>query len=345
MKNIKVHEWRPDRDYVHVDKSVLVGSAMKHTASTEETSVWQTNAWVLYLLRKSNCIASCSVAPQSDWTCLNSLIPPTSQFLVILDPNAIPRVPELPPKKGQPKRERVATWRNASTTISGASFHSKGLPELQGEHLDTLRSQIDMSRIPASIQTRTNNHIIAVIQNAIFHISALPLASTLPCIPVFLIPGQTQIIDTFPDKWQDRSEQKTLSPPFTLPRCQKLRVELISCLLQTCYKYIWAATSLWRSYLIKCSQVHCETQISEICQDMSRCHQVCQLRRNTLDSTLDKHCLGLMFVSCFPKSSWNNAQLNTAVWREKKYLDHKQTGSNYPEVLMPCSKHKKHHSK
>lgn len=75
-------------------------------------------------------------------------------------------------------------------------------------------------------------------------------------------------------------------------------------------------------------------------QDMPRFHQVCQLRRNTLDSTLDKHCLGLIFISRFLKSSWNNIQLNNAVWGEKKYLDHKQTRSNYPEVHMPCSKKK-----
>lgn len=129
-----------------------------------------------------------------------------------------------------------------------------------------LPEKSDTSRVPTSVQNRTNNHLIAVIHNAIYHISALALPSTLPCIPTSFpnihMPGQAQINVTFPSKWQDRSDQKTLSPPFTLPHCQRLRVELVSCFLQTCYKCIWAATSLERSYLVKCSQVYCEIQIS-----------------------------------------------------------------------------------
>lgn len=175
-----------------------------------------------------------------------------------------------------------------------------------------------------------------------FTFSALPLASTFPCIPVFLMPGQTQIIDTFPDKWQDRNEQTF----------HRLRVELINCLLQTCYKLIWAATSLWRSYLLKCSQVYCETRISETCQDMSRFHQVCQLRRNTFDSTLDKQfylrqntAWDLYLCHVFQKAAEIIHDWILLSGGKKTYLDHKQTGSNYPEAHMPCSKHKKHHSK
>lgn len=141
--------------------------------------------------------------------------------------------------------------------------------------------------------------------------------------PNIHMPGQTQIIDTFPDKWQDRSEQKTLSPtlpPSTVSEAQRRLNKLLTPdMLQM---YLSCNISL-KTLPRKMFQVYCETQISEICQDLSRFHQVCQLRRKTLDSTLDKHnstldkhCLRLIFVSRFPKSSWNNTQLNAAVWGE-----------------------------
>lgn len=141
-----------------------------------------------YLEKQLYCISLC--CSTVDCTCINKVIPLTSQFLVILDPNpkATPKIPVPVPKERSTRQEKGGKiQRNAPTTISGASFHSKWLQELPGGHLDTLRSQTDMNRIPISIRNRTNNHIIAVFHNVIFHISALALASTLPCVQVFLI--------------------------------------------------------------------------------------------------------------------------------------------------------------
>lgn len=151
---------------------------------------------------------------------------------------------------------------------------------------------------------------ITIAHNTVFHLSAAALANTSPYIPTGLpnihIRGPTQIIDTLPDRRQvirERAES-SLSLPFTPVQFKRLRVQLINLLLQTCYKYAWAATSLLRILPCKIFLGTCWTAVYRNLSRYVKIQKKLARQEEMFHFTLRKHCLGLIFVSHLPKSSW-----------------------------------------